>query len=125
MKLFCIFLIIFCISSTVSGSYSIKPSIDDQKLPKSICKIINDVTNSKTDTQDILIGSSGGKVQSSTINDIIECIDDKNAVVLTDLRTKVAEKTLRKATVIILELRSIRKVSRIVIYGINQAGVNA
>ena len=57
-----IILTLFVFNLTVSTKFIQKATIDDQKLPKSICKITNDITSSKTDTQDILIGNVGSQV---------------------------------------------------------------
>ena len=93
VKFFVIFLCIFCLNST-----------DAQDLSKNICKITNDITKSSTDTQDILIGNLGGETWSSTVNDIIQCVDDNIAIVVTDFQQKIIEKNLKKASVVILIL---------------------
>ena len=49
-----------------------------------------------------MIGNLGGKVWSSTVNDIVQCIDDGKAVVVSDFKAVVKEKSLRKAAVAIL-----------------------
>jgi hypothetical protein len=71
-------------------------------LPKSICKVTNDITSSKSDTQDILIGNLGGKIESSIVNDIVKCIDDGTAVVVADLKDIIKNEQLRKTSIIIL-----------------------
>ncbi|CAG9799848.1 unnamed protein product [Chironomus riparius] len=77
-----------------------KPIRDDQKFSKSICKIANDITNSKTDTQDILIGNLGVKpiLWSPTVNNIVECIGSGSAVVISDFRQTFVDKLFRKAS---------------------------
>jgi hypothetical protein len=94
----------------VDAKFIFKPSIVDKRLSKSICKITNDVINLNTDTQDILLGHFGGKVWSDTINEIAECIDERSAVVVTDFGTMIAERNLRKASLIIMELNQVSKI---------------
>jgi len=102
----------FCtLNSSFSTNFILKSLIVDQKLSKSICKITNDVTSSKTDTQDILIGNVGGNIWSSTINDIVSCIDDETTVVVSDLNAIMTENNLRKASVTILALKWLNVVS--------------
>jgi len=108
---FVIFSTLFLLNSSFGTYNHLKSSSDDQKLSKSICKITNDVTSSKIHTQDILIGNLGGKIWSSTINDIVQCIDDGSAVVIVDLNAVMEEKNLRKASVVILTLNGINQVS--------------
>lgn len=76
----------YFLNSVSSASISSKMSIEDQNLSKSICMLTNDVINLKANTQDILIGNLGGKLWSSTIDDIIKCSRSKSAIVLTDFR---------------------------------------
>ena len=97
--------------SSFSTNFILESLIIDQNLSKSICKITNDVTNSKSDTHDILIGDFGGQNGSLIVNDIIHCIDDGKAVVATDLRRIIKNEVLRKASVIILKLNRVDKVS--------------
>ena len=111
VKIFTILSSLLLLNSTLSTNLILKSSTDDEKLSKSICKITNDVINTKTDTQDILIGNLGGKVWSSTVNDIVKCIDDGNAVVVTDFNAKIVEKNLRKSAVVILTMEWLDRVS--------------
>lgn len=105
-------LITFCILNTsLCTKFIRKFSIDDEILSKSICKITNHITNSKSDTQDILIGNLGGQNGSSMVSDIIHCIDGGKAVVATDLRNTMKNVKLRKASVIILKLNRVDAVS--------------
>lgn len=101
---FIIFLSIFLLISTFDTKFTHTTSNDHDTLLKSFCKITNDATNFKADTQDIIVGNMGGKIWSSTTNDIIECIDKRAAVVVTNFGTSIAEKRLRKASIIILML---------------------
>ncbi|KAL7014273.1 hypothetical protein ACKWTF_015844 [Chironomus riparius] len=99
------YLQLFLILSSIlflSTNAVIKVSMSDKKFFQNICNIINDVTGSRTDTQDILIGNLGGKIWSSTVNDIAQCIDHGNAVVVTDFKTKITEKRLWKASVVVI-----------------------
>ena len=64
------------------------------------------------DTQDVLIGNLGDQGWSQSVNDIIECIDDDKAVVVTDLKGIHQEKKLRKGSVIVLALQHPNRVCR-------------
>ena len=97
-----IFLTLLLFNSSLGNNLFIQSLPDDQNLPKSICKITNDVISSKNQTQDILIGNLGDKTWSSTVNEIIKCIDGETALVVTDLKTKITEKRLKKSPVVIL-----------------------
>ncbi|KAL7014266.1 hypothetical protein ACKWTF_015838 [Chironomus riparius] len=107
---FAIFSAIFLINSSISTDPILKSTTSHQKLPISICKITNDVISSKVYTQDILIGNFGSKVWLTTVNDIVECIDDRAAVVVTDFKTEIKEKSLRKASIIIMTFSKPSKV---------------
>lgn len=109
--IFVIFSILLLLDSSFSTHDYLKSLIDDQKLPKVICKIINDITSSNNETHDILIGNLGEKIQSSPLNDFLQCIDDDSAVVVTDLRAITRNKHLRKASVIILVMNEANEVS--------------
>jgi len=110
-KLFVIFCSILFFNSSISTKIDLILPTDSQNLSRSICNIANDVINSKTDTQDILIGNFGGKSQSSTINDIIQCINDETTVVVTDLKDKMSRNDLRKASLFIIAFDMIDGVS--------------
>ncbi|CAG9811578.1 unnamed protein product [Chironomus riparius] len=119
------FLVIFAMllvlhSSTSTNSINTS-SIDDQKLSTSICRITNDITSSKSDTQDIIIGNLGGTMWSSIVNDIIKCLDNK-AVVISDIHDIATDKRLRKASVVILALNRSAKYQIIDI--ISQFGIS-
>lgn len=86
-------------------------SIADQNLPKSICKITNAIISSTTDTQDILVGNIGGKVLPLTFNDILECIEDVSAVVVSNFEEIIVNKHLRKATIVIMLINESNLVS--------------
>jgi len=110
-KFFIIFSTLLFINSSLSTNFIQKSLIDDQQLSKSICEITNDIINSKSDTQDILIGNLGGKIWSSTISDIIQCLSDNKAQVLSDFRTTIKKINLRKASVVILTLDKLEQVN--------------
>lgn len=99
---FILFLLFLSLLLFAKINARIKILISDQTLPNSICKVTNDIINSKSDTQDILIGNLGGKLWSSMVNNIIKCIDEESAVVVTDFKLKIIEERLWKATVVIL-----------------------
>jgi hypothetical protein len=71
VKIFVTFSSILLLNSSFSTTIIPESPSDDQKLAKSVCKITNDVTRAKTDTQDILIGNFGGQAESTVVNDII------------------------------------------------------
>lgn len=97
----------FCIN--LDPQNSAEPKI----LPNYVCKVTKDILKSTTDTQDVLIGNLGGKFQAKIVNDIAGCLSGAdNAVVLTDLKDKMTEKTLRKAAVVILVFDDVEQVSR-------------
>ncbi|CAG9811577.1 unnamed protein product [Chironomus riparius] len=99
--------IVFVIFSTIYIASAVifhKSLTADQNLPNSICRITYDVTSSKSDTQDILFGNLDSQTWSSTVNDIVKCIDNGTAVVVADLKTIIKNKNFRKASVIILAL---------------------
>ena len=110
-KILTLCLILLILNSTLSIHLLLGNLFDNEKFVNSICKITNDVANS-TDKQDILIGNLGGKVWSSTINDIVQCIVLRNPVVITDFKTVVKERNLRKASVVILTLNSVDSVRK-------------
>lgn len=111
MKITIYFLFLMLINSLLSTNSSIKVIIDNQKLPNSICKVANDITSSKNDTEDILIGNVGHKSWSSTINDIAKCIGSENAVVINDFKQMLNVTTLRKASVVILTFDGFKRVN--------------
>lgn len=104
VKIFGIVSLLFLLNSSLSTSYKPKYSVNDQNLSNSVCKIINEIIKSRTAITDIFIGNLGGQSWSSTINDITKCINDGIAIVTADMSKKITEKTLRKASVIILFL---------------------
>ncbi|KAL7014255.1 hypothetical protein ACKWTF_015827 [Chironomus riparius] len=93
-------LTLFVYIFTFSTNLVVESSLN--KIAPSICKIINEITSSTTDTQDILIGNLGGQSWSTTVNDIVKCIDDETAVVISDFKTKLTDDKLRKASIVIL-----------------------
>lgn len=101
LNFFVVLLLVLHVNLSFTKNIYQKSSIDDRELPKSICKITNDVTNLTTDTQDILIGNFGGKAWSSTVNDILQCLHKTTAVVVTDFITKITEQSLRKVSVVV------------------------
>lgn len=102
MKISFKFVSFFMIFVYKSSTFDLKPARDDQKLSKSICKITNNLTGSKFETNDILISDLGGKTWTSIVNNIAKCLDDGIAIVVADFRTKMKAKRLKKASVLIL-----------------------
>ncbi|CAG9811090.1 unnamed protein product [Chironomus riparius] len=104
IKILAPFLAILILNLTCSTNLIIKTLQDDKRLSNYICKITKDITKAKSDTQDVLIGNLGGNMWSSTINYIAGCVGSDTAVVLSGFKDVLTEKTLRKASVIILAL---------------------
>ena len=100
-KFFIIFSSIYILNASLSTKFPLESQINHQNVVKSICKITNEVTKSTTDTQDVLIVESRAINESTTVNEILMCID--NAVVVTEMRKKILVKNLRKAAVIIID----------------------
>lgn len=112
--IFCVYFFIISTISLLTSSLSTNlvtnSSLNLQKLPKIICKITNDITNSKPDTQDVIIGNLGGEIWSSTINMIAKCIDVDSAVVVSNFNKLITKQSLRKAEVVILSFDRISEV---------------
>ena len=105
------FLAHLILNSTLSTNFIFKTSQNDEKLSNYVCKITKDITKTKSDTQDVLIGNLGGELWSSTVNDIAGCIGSDTAVVVSDFKSIVTEQTLRKAAVLILMFGYVNQVS--------------
>ena len=63
-------LAVLLLNSTLSTNLILKTPEKDKKLSNYVCKIIRDITKSKSDTQDVLVGNLGGKMWSSTVSEI-------------------------------------------------------
>jgi len=109
--IFIIFSTLSVINSSLSSKFHLDYSINDKTLSSTICKITNDITSLKSDTQDILIGNLGGKMWPTIANDIIQCLNDDKAQVLSDFRTTIKKINLRKASVVILTLDKLEQVN--------------
>ncbi|CAG9811092.1 unnamed protein product [Chironomus riparius] len=101
------FLVLIVCNSTLNINFILK---NDKKLSNYVCKVTKDIISSKSDTKDVLIGNLGGKVWSSTVNDIAGCVGQDSAVVASDFKEPLTVETLRKAIVIILAVGYINKV---------------
>lgn len=110
MKILNLFVLFCFLKSSFSFNSSLNFMIHNKKLQKSICNVVNDVTSSKTDTQDILIGNLGREAWTSTINDIVQCLSDGTAVVVSDFKQLINEKLLRKASLVILTFDGLNRV---------------
>lgn len=111
-QLLSIFLSLLILNSSLSTNFFLKTSSNDKKLPNYVCKVTKDIIKSKTDTQDILIANFGGKLWSSTVNDISGCIGNGSAVVISDFKSAPTEKTLKRAAVVILMFRLVNQVEQ-------------
>lgn len=103
MKIAAICLIFFSIH-TVCALSLINVQFHVQKMSRSICKIINDITSTNSDTHDVLVGNLGGEIVQSSVLKVVECVSDENAVIVVDLGVKIKRKRLWKAAVIVLDL---------------------
>ncbi|CAG9806900.1 unnamed protein product [Chironomus riparius] len=101
-RVLAVFVVYIVINSTFTASYHSKHSSGNAKLVKSICETINDVVRTNSETKDIMIANLGSKVWSATLNDIMQCINDDNPVLLTDFHAVTKDKSLRKASIVIL-----------------------
>lgn len=115
-KILPIFLIFSVLNSVLGTILVSENSSNDINLSNFVCKIIKAITKTKNDTQDVLVGNLGGKLWSSTVNDIAGCVGRGSAVVVSNFGDLVTEKTLRKATVVVLGLKDLDKVKLYLIY---------
>ncbi|KAL7011241.1 hypothetical protein ACKWTF_014183 [Chironomus riparius] len=92
-----------------STSIAINPQLNS--LSNFVCKVAMDVLISQNHTQDVLIGYLGGKSKSTVLNDVISCISHEYSVVVTDLKSPMTDKGLKKASIMIFELYEFRIVS--------------
>lgn len=105
-KAFMLLLLLCIFNRTFSMYFILKVSQNDKNLANYVCKITKDLQKSKTDTQDVLIGNLDDKSWTSTVNDIAGCIISDSAVVVSDFKKVLDEKSLKKAAIIVLALAS-------------------
>ena len=105
------FLALLIFNSTISTNFILKTSQNDKKLSNYVCKVTKDITRTKSNIQDVLIGNLGGELWTSTVNGIAGCIGSETAVVVSDFKSILTDKTLRKAAVVILTLTQFNSVS--------------
>ena len=108
--LFLVFTSILIIES-LNSSILQKTLIQASKLQKLVCQIINNSSHFNNDTQDILIANFGGDNKSQEVNEIIECIGDDKALVISNLSRKHINPRLRKTAVIVMMIRNTDRVS--------------
>lgn len=108
VKAFVILLTIICINAQTENTKRFY-------LAESICDLQHDVMSSKSDNYDVLIGNLGGKIWSTIVGDIIECIGTNHPVIVTDMRNKIRGRNLRKAALVILALNRADKVSKLLL----------
>ncbi|KAL7013823.1 hypothetical protein ACKWTF_015606 [Chironomus riparius] len=112
MKILKLLLSVLIVDAAICIAKLIHITLTDDKLSTSICKIANDITHSKVETQNVLLGTLGGKAMSLEVQDIAQCVADENpVVVLSTFHTKILERKLWKASVIILIFDSINEVN--------------
>lgn len=105
-RLFRLFVAILVLNSTLNLGFILKTLQNNKILSNYVCKITKDIIKSKYDTQDVLIGNLGGKVWSSTVNEIAGCVKD-SVVVVSDFSKKMTEKSLRKAAIVIVLINEV------------------
>ncbi|CAG9798201.1 unnamed protein product [Chironomus riparius] len=93
--------------SSITKSFLLQRQISDNKMVKSICKIVKYALHQNIQTQDILIGNFGGLFKNLDLNDVSRCISDRHPVVVTDLTMKMTTKSLRKASLMIVTINKI------------------
>lgn len=76
----------------------VQPQFRDEKLIKSICKILNDAMNRTVQTKDILLGNLGSELRNFDINEVARCLISNHPVIVTDFEQKITNKYLRKAS---------------------------
>lgn len=96
-----IFLIKFHLNGSICTNQFHSHLVSINKFAHQVCELTKQILNSSPHTQDVLIAKHGGEMWSSTINDIVKCIQIKNAVVLNDFKEIFREKNLRRASVVI------------------------
>ena len=112
VKFILIFATFFIHNSSFRIKFILKSLSDDQKIPKSICKIINSVTSSN----DILVGNLAGRIRSHTVNDIVQCIERRHAVVITNLNVDITNKAMKRASIMILLLNQLNQVNKEIMF---------
>lgn len=107
------YIIVLCLVYSTNSTLirTISQTIDN-KLLKSICKVINDITDQRIQTQDILIGRLEVESRSFDDSSIIKCISNRHPAVVSDLMNKMTTKYLRKASLVILMLDN-NKIDRV------------
>jgi len=94
-------------------SFAFNITNQNESLAEYACNLTKDIIISQSHTQDVLIGNLGGKMESEIINQLIGCIGHENPVVVTDLNSKINEKDLRKASIVVLVVDTIYVVRKI------------
>ena len=107
MKYFAILIVISFAKPIKSWNFPHQYPINDNKLVKSVCKVLSEIVDQKIQTQDILIGNFGGLIKNIDSNDVASCVSDRHPVVVADLTMKMTTKNLRKASFVILTLNKI------------------
>lgn len=98
---FVVFSTIIFLTLAFSENMILEESSDNKVLSNYVCNITKAVLKLKTDTQDVLISNLGYTDNRSDINGIIECLGDVSAVIVSDFKKQLIERSLRKAAVII------------------------
>ena len=107
MKLLLLFLACITVKLILGANLLIQNSPENSKLSNYVCKITKEIINTSFHTQDILVGSLGNNSRISALNDIIECLNNENAIVIMDFQKPIIGRDLRKASVMILDIEQI------------------
>ena len=115
MKFSAIFLT-FCAFFTYSSHHSLSIEVESNNLANYACTIAKQALKSQQNTQDILIINNILYMESNLINLITGCIPKDNPIVLHNLRMPLTEKTLRKASLVVLLSDALSPVSITMIF---------
>lgn len=108
-----ILLFLILIHSSIGSSIILEnPKHINQTEINILCKIVNDITSDSKDTQDVLIGRVGRRIEESVIDKITKCIKKDKAVVHADLNRQMKnDYNLRKVAVMVVEMKNTDKVT--------------
>lgn len=105
-KFFASFAIVLFLKMIESKNITLQHEINDEKLIKSICKIVNHRLNQTNHTQDVLIGNVK-ELNNFDVDYVAKCISHRNPVDVTDMAMKMTNFHLRKASFVIKVLNNI------------------
>ena len=98
--------ILFAILLIVTSSCAIHPHLKYSQKPLKLtadaCRVAKDILTSQSSSQDVLIGNLIEGSQSFMVNDVAQCVGDKNPAIITDFKTKFKKNRFRQTSLIIL-----------------------